>query len=162
MTTQRTVWVFADCDIQIFLEDGAGNISSANPVDANNNPVPYFQFCFMESGTVIASTEIKRRGVTGRGIRKITTPSGAYDEISFNTENLFLRKAIEVDFTRIFNPNQYIRLVMPFNKLEYTNIAPYENDTFTLSYCKAKSFTINGKGADVVMENCSFEAELIL
>lgn len=154
---QRSVWTLGEADITVYAEDGNGNL-----VLVDGQPVPLVQYCFVEDMTIRASTEIKRRAVTGRGARMITTPSGSYDDCSAMIEHMFFRKATEINLTNIFNPGASLRLVISFFKLIYTNVAPFENDTIYLSCCKAKSFEITGKQPEIVMATANFEAELVV
>ena len=163
MAIQRTVWTLGDCRIKIFREDGVGGLEYNTPGQPLSGVAPaFFEYCFAENVTITATTVTRRRGVTGRGFRKITNPSQTYDDVTAEIDHLLFRKATEIDWTQIFNPARHLRFVFDFYKLEYTNVAPFENDTFYLSYARARSFVLKSKMPDEVTASISIDAELIL
>lgn len=155
----REVWTLADADVSVYQEDSNGNLTDFELVGGLDVPKPIFTYCFLESAEISAGTPTIRRAVTGRGRRKILRPANYFDDVKMTVDNLFLRKSQEIDFTKVFNVTKQLRLALKFDRLTNSGVAPFENDTLTLSFCFATSIVIKGQQADIVNLSATFEAE---
>lgn len=163
MGIQRSVWTLGECNITIYEEDGAGNLQYNTPGDPLSGLKPaLYQYCFAEDVNIFASTSQRRRGVTGRGFRKLVNQSQTYDEVTATIGHMFFRKAAELNFSENFNVNKQLRFMFEWYKLEYTNVAPFENDSFRLSYARSRSFNIKSRMPEIVTATIEIDAELIL
>lgn len=159
---QRTIWVHGDATLSVYEEDPT---STSDPPaliqDEDEEDILLLAYCFLQGVTINASAALERRGVPGRGRRKLICRSGKFDDVSMEVEHLFFRKTTELDFDDIFNPEKQLRLVLEFFKPEYSGTAPFENDTISLAWAKAEAVSISSRDNDNVTASASFQAEKI-
>jgi len=168
MPVSRHVWTFAEAEVEIYLERPSADpkigevINSAGTVIDPAVVPGVTPYCFMESGNLNVATQLVRRGVTGRGRRKIVHPASAFDEIQLTVGHLYFKKTAEFDAIALFKPRRQLRLYFRNVDWLYSGVAPLENDIFTLSFAFAQSFELSGQEADVMEGRAVFQAELLL
>ena len=151
-SVKRHVWTLGDGNLYVYQENGSGSLVGSDPL---------FEYCYLEGVTISCKTVLQRRAITGRGRRKLVNPSNGFDEVRLVCEHIFFRKATELDLTNVFTKGKWLRLTLPLEDFGYTNVAPFENDTMTLSYCRASDFQITGREVDVIIATATFEAEML-
>lgn len=169
MSEQRHVWTSAFADVQIFLENASGTVLNSDTLVADpgfdpHDPLrtydPILSYCYLQNATMTASAETQRRQVTGRARRKLTIRE--FDDCKVDCETMFFYKTDEINFTKIFNRRQRLRIVMKLFDPSYSGVAPYLNDTMQMKRALATSFGVTERDNEVLMCNASFEGEEVI
>ena len=169
MTEQLHVWTSAFADLQIFLENASGNVLNSDTLEIDNDfdpndPArsydPILSYCYLQNATMTATAETQRRPITGRARRKLTIRE--FDDCKVDCETMFFRKEEEINFNKIFNRRQRLRIVMRLVDPTYSGVTPYLNDTMQMKRSLATSFGVTERDNEVLMCNASFEGEEVV
>lgn len=169
MSEQLHVWTSAFADLQIFLEDASGTVVNTdtlvadpgfNPNDLDRAYDPVLTYCYLQNASMTAAAETQRRPITGRARRKLTIRE--FDDCKVDCDIMFFRKEEEINFNKIFNRRQRLRIVLRLIDPSYSGVSPYLNDTMQMKRALATSFGVTERDNDVLSCNASFEGEEVI
>lgn len=143
---RRHIWQFLDGEATIYREDNNGNISGG----------PVAHACFFRGMRLNEILENTRRLVFGRAKKKITVRTTEYEA---EIEEIYISKRLEYQAVKDLGRDTKLRIVFDFTDDAYSDIAPFDNDSWQFKKARRTKFEITGQDANDMIVSMSFSAE---
>jgi len=143
MSNHTHVWHGTNVDVDVYLEDGQGNVTGGIVLS----------YCYWVNVNINATQEQTRRPVTGRARKKITNRQWEY---SASVEHMYFSKEDEIRLDDIMSRNQPMRLELRCVDYSYPED---EYDIHTLKTAYASRYKVTARDNDIVTASADFEAE---